>query len=126
MVRLARLIAISLALTGCGGTSQTADTGQTISTQQAVPKAMRGVEAKKLFSQHEHGSAQPAAPLGSYAKGCLAGGIQLPETGPTWQAMRLSRNRNWGYPETVNFIRDLSAKAARQPGWNGLYIGDIS
>ncbi len=65
-------------------------------------------------------------PYGSYAKGCLAGGVQLPETGPTWQAMRLSRNRNWGHPETVAFLKRLSAKAARQPGWNGLYIGDMS
>jgi penicillin-insensitive murein endopeptidase len=40
--------------------------------------------------------------------------------------MRLSRNRNWGYPETVSFIRDLSAKAAAQPGWEGLYVGDMS
>jgi penicillin-insensitive murein endopeptidase len=97
-----------------------------LSTQQAIPKAMIGVEAKQLFGGHEHGSKQSAEPHGGYAKGCLAGGVQLPETGPTWQAMRLSRNRNWGYPETVDFIRDLSAIAAQQPGWKGLYIGDIS
>ena len=48
------------------------------------------------------------------------------ETGPTWQAMRLSRNRNWGHPIAIDFIHDLSAKAAQQSGWNGLYIGDIS
>jgi penicillin-insensitive murein endopeptidase len=71
-------------------------------------------------------STQKAAPFGSYAKGCIAGAEQLPETGPTWQAMRLSRNRNWGHPETIDFIKDLSAYAANQPGWNGLYIGDIS
>ena len=40
--------------------------------------------------------------------------------------MRLSRNRNWGHPETIAFIQRLSQKAARQPGWNGLYVGDIS
>jgi penicillin-insensitive murein endopeptidase len=40
--------------------------------------------------------------------------------------MRLSRNRNWGHPIAIDFIHDLSAKAARQSGWNGLYIGDIS
>jgi penicillin-insensitive murein DD-endopeptidase len=40
--------------------------------------------------------------------------------------MRLSRNRNWGHPETIAFIERLSREAARQPGWNGLYIGDIS
>ncbi|MEO0829740.1 MAG: penicillin-insensitive murein endopeptidase, partial [Pseudomonadota bacterium] len=71
-------------------------------------------------------SNQSAAAIGTYAKGCAAGLVQLPETGPTWQAMRLSRNRNWGHPETIDYIRNLSAFAARQPGWRGLYVGDIS
>lgn len=83
-------------------------------------------DAKQVFGNLDAPSRQKSEPIGSYAKGCLAGGAQLPETGPTWQAMRLSRNRNWGYPETISFIKDLSAKAARQPGWDGLYIGDIS
>jgi len=83
-------------------------------------------EAKQLFGAAKQGSAQRATPLGSYAKGCAAGNVQLPETGPTWQAMRLSRNRNWGHPTTIDFIQKLSAKAAQLPGWNGLYIGDIS
>jgi penicillin-insensitive murein endopeptidase len=82
--------------------------------------------AKELFGAERAGSSQRAAPHGGYAKGCLAGGVQLPETGPTWQAMRLSRNRNWGHPNTIDYIERLSAKAAREPGWNGLYIGDIS
>ncbi len=84
------------------------------------------VPAKQLFGKHREGSEQKPKPFGSYAKGCLAGGVQLPETGPTWQAMRLSRNRNWGYPETVDFIQDLSSFAAKQKGWKGLYIGDMS
>lgn len=40
--------------------------------------------------------------------------------------MRLSRNRNWGHPETIDFIEKLSRFAAKQRGWGGLYIGDIS
>lgn len=82
--------------------------------------------AKELFGAKRGGTTQKAAPYGSYAKGCLAGGMELPETGRTWQAMRLSRNRNWGHPATVDFIKTLSAFAAEQRGWNGLYIGDIS
>ena len=82
--------------------------------------------AKQQFGAKRTGSDQTAAPFGSYAKGCVAGAEQLPETGPTWQAMRLSRNRNWGHPETLDFIGDLSQFAAKQPGWKGLYIGDIS
>ncbi len=82
--------------------------------------------AKELFGAERTGSNQRPAPLGSYARGCMAGAQQLPETGPTWQAMRLSRNRNWGHPETLAFIQRLSRTAAQQPGWKGLYIGDIS
>jgi penicillin-insensitive murein endopeptidase len=62
--------------------------------------------------------------VGAHARGCLAGGVQLPETGPTWQAMRLSRNHEWGNPVTIAFIEDLSRTATRY-GWRGLYIGDI-
>ncbi len=40
--------------------------------------------------------------------------------------MRLSRGRNWAQPVTVSFIEDLSAFAATQPGWAGLYVGDMS
>ncbi len=82
--------------------------------------------AKTLFGAANRGSAQKAASFGSYAKGCLAGAEQLPQTGPTWQAMRLSRNRNWGHPVLIDFLQDLSRKAARQKGWNGIYIGDMS
>ena len=82
--------------------------------------------AKQLFGAERTASQQRSAPFGTYAKGCLAGAAQLPETGPTWQAMRLSRNRNWGHPETVAFIERLSKFASRLPGWQGLYIGDIS
>lgn len=123
MVRAVLVTLTALAMASCGATPTKE---VQLSTQQAIPKAMVGVEAKQLFGGHEHGSKQNAEPHGGYAKGCLAGGVQLPETGPTWQAMRLSRNRNWGYPETVDFIRDLSAVASQQPGWKGLYIGDIS
>ncbi|MBI1493932.1 penicillin-insensitive murein endopeptidase [Halocynthiibacter styelae] len=81
--------------------------------------------AKQLFGAHDDGSRQRGRSHGSYARGCLAGGEELAETGPTWQAMRLSRNRNWGHPRTVDFIQRLSREADRI-GWNGLYIGDIS
>ena len=82
--------------------------------------------AKELFGAEHNASRHTSAPFGGYAKGCLAGGVELAETGPTWQAMRLSRNRNWGHPKTIRFIERLSGFAAQQPGWKGLYIGDIS
>ncbi|MDP4034487.1 MAG: penicillin-insensitive murein endopeptidase [Pseudorhodobacter sp.] len=85
--------------------------------------------AKPLANQQFGAKAVPTAqdpmPVGSYAKGCGAGMVQLPESGPTWQAMRLSRNRNWGQPAMIAFLQQLSV-AAIQVGWAGLYIGDIS
>lgn len=82
--------------------------------------------ANQLFGAMRGGSDQRAEAIGSYAKGCLAGGVQLPETGPTWQAMRLSRGRNWGHPELVAFIQRLSRAAVSEAGWAGLYVGDMS
>lgn len=81
--------------------------------------------ANKLFGAKATPSAQRSMPVGSYARGCAAGLVELPENGPSWQAMRLSRNRNWGQPEMIGFLQDLS-RAAQQVGWAGLYVGDIS
>ena len=82
--------------------------------------------AKELFGAKARASSQKSAPFGGYSKGCVAGAVELPETGPTWQAMRLSRNRNWGHPEAIDYVQDLSRKVAKLPGWDGLYVGDIS
>jgi penicillin-insensitive murein endopeptidase len=91
----------------------------------ALP-AQAAPTAKQLFGAQTTPSSHRPEPFGGYSKGCIAGAVQLPETGPTWQAMRLSRNRNWGHPKMIEFLQQLSAYAATQPGWAGLYIGDIS
>lgn len=85
-----------------------------------------GRPAKELFG----GMALPAkaapSPYGSYAKGCIAGAVAIPTDGPTWQAMRLSRNRRWGHPEMIALLERFS-KDAVQLGWgSGILIGDIS
>ena len=82
--------------------------------------------AKEVFGYIPVASNQRSEPFGGYARGCQAGAVQLPETGPTWQAMRLSRNRNWAQPGTVDFVQDLSRFAASLDGWVGLYVGDMS
>lgn len=92
----------------------------------ALPGAASAQEkANKLFGAKATASAQVPMPIGAYAKGCAAGLVQMPESGPSWQMMRLSRNRNWGQPEMIAFLQDLSREAQRV-GWAGLYIGDIS
>ncbi len=81
--------------------------------------------AKDLFGRAVKPYPGPALPIGSYADGCLAGAVALPITGPAWQVMRLSRDRNWGTPRLVRFIERFGA-AAKKVGWNGLLIGDMS
>jgi penicillin-insensitive murein DD-endopeptidase len=90
----------------------------------ALP-AQAQTKANQLFGAMGTPSQQASSPIGTYAKGCAAGNVELPESGPTWQAMRLSRNRNFGQPVMVQFLQELSV-AATKVGWAGLYIGDIS
>ena len=80
--------------------------------------------ANKLFGAMDTPSKQDAMPIGSYARGCGAGMVELPESGPSWQAMRLSRHRNFGQPVLVDYLIGLS-RVAQQVGWAGLYIGDM-
>jgi len=81
--------------------------------------------ARALFGAASRPAPSAPAPIGGYAAGCLAGARPLPESGPGWQAMRLSRNRTWGHPEAVAFVARLGAQA-QQLGWPRLLIGDIS
>ena len=89
----------------------------------AVPAAAE--TALALFSRPVAPSPHQPSPIGENARGCLAGGVELPQSGPTWQAMRLGRNHHWGNPATIAFIEDLS-RAATRIGWKGLYVGDIA
>ena len=66
-----------------------------------------------------------ARSIGYYTHGCLAGGVALPINGPTWQVMRLSRNRNWGHPELIKTLEQL-AKKAPSIGWPGFLVGDMA
>ena len=102
--------------------SAPAATAATVSTQNANDSR----NAQDVFAVFQSASSQRPEAIGGYSRGCQAGAVQLPETGPTWQAMRLSRNRNWAQPEMIDFVQDLSRFAATLPGWEGLYLGDMS
>ncbi len=80
--------------------------------------------AQALFSAETRPTSHAPQPIGGHSRGCIAGAVQLPETGTTWQAMRLSRNHNWGHPDTIAFIGRLGAQATAI-GWKGIYVGDI-
>lgn len=84
------------------------------------------VAAKKLFGSEKTSAPLAANPVGSYARGCLAGAEQLPVDGFGWQSMRLSRNRNWGHPALLAYIERLAKDATELDGWPGLLVGDMS
>lgn len=119
------ILVTALALTAsCRDTdiSQVAPATAVVSTQNTGDTRI----AKDVFGYISLGSNQRSEAFGGYARGCQAGGVQLLETGITWQAMRLSRNRNWAQPETVDYVQDLSRFAATLDGWDGIYVGDMS
>ena len=82
--------------------------------------------AKYLFGAKKLPTNGRARAIGYYPKGCLAGGVELPVNGPTWQVMRLSRNRNWGHPELVRFLERFAPAAAKATGWPGILVGDMA
>jgi len=83
--------------------------------------------AKLLFGRRAT-PAKVAEPqvFGFYSKGCLAGAQALSVNGPSWQVMRLSRNRFWGHPNLIAFLHRLTDNLPKSDGWHGLLIGDMS
>lgn len=116
-----RRLLLALALVSCAASAQA----------QTANAKLDSAPAKELF-----GAAASPAPLatrsiGFYSKGCLAGAEALPVTGPggatpLWQAMRLSRNRNWGHPALVDFIERFAVTVPKVSRWSGILVGDMS
>ncbi|MEM6478664.1 MAG: penicillin-insensitive murein endopeptidase [Pseudomonadota bacterium] len=119
-------LALLAVLAACGPASERADTQAAQASPAVARVASSGPPAKQLFGAAREGSAQAPQAVGGYARGCQAGAVALAESGPTWQAMRLSRNRYWAQPVTVDYVKELSRRVARLPGWEGIYVGDMS
>jgi penicillin-insensitive murein endopeptidase len=67
----------------------------------------------------------PAAALGGYSAGCLQGAVPLPPSGPGYEVLHLGRNRRFGHPMLVDFIRQLGA-AIKKKKLGMLLVGDMS
>jgi penicillin-insensitive murein endopeptidase len=134
VARLAACVAGVVALVGVGASAQQAQKPTLAAASAPLPPAKpssvaareRLAPAKTLFGEVRLPSRGRPAAIGYYPRGCLAGGVALPVDGPTWQVMRLSRNRNWGHPELVNFLRRFAPLAAKATGWPGILIGDMA
>lgn len=84
------------------------------------------IPAKKLFGYKPEAAKMKARAIGYYSRGCLAGGQRLEPTGPQWQAMRLTRNRNWGHPVLIEYVKQLAKDVTAKDGWPGLLVGDLT
>lgn len=97
----------------------------TLAVSASIQPARSAELAKDLFGSKRLPAATSAKSFGFYSKGCFSGGVAIATDGPTWQAMRLSRNRRWGHPAMINLIEKF-ARDAHEDGWPGLLLGDIS
>lgn len=92
----------------------------------AFAESLKSKPAKQLFGVVLRGARLAPGAIGSYARGCLAGGKQLENNGSAWQAMRLSRNRHWGHPKLIEWLKKFAIEAQTLDGWPGFLVGDIS
>lgn len=64
-----------------------------------------------------------AASFGGYSAGCIRGAVALPLQGRGFQLARPSRNKFYGHPLLVDFIRDLGAAVAKKRAV--LFVADL-
>ena len=122
-----RLSAIALALV-IGGSAAAQDKG-TLNPKPLAPLANPDdpkLAAKELFGRRTTPADLRARAIGGYARGCVAGAEAIPVDGENWQVMRLSRNRNWGHPQLIDFLQKFATRLPSVNGWPGLLVGDIS
>lgn len=62
---------------------------------------------------------------GTPTGGCIAGAVALPETGPGYATIRMTRSDVWGAPVLIERIRTLALQL-RAEGLPELLVGDIS
>lgn len=125
LMRLVMLLLVVLCL-GMQGAEAAKKKKKRAGKARPVVAKVNSPVARDIFGGQKLASPLAARSIGSYARGCLAGGKALPIDGPAWQAMRLSRNRNWGNPALVAYVERLAQDAKAQEGWPGLLVGDLS
>ena len=79
----------------------------------------------KVWSKTSKPSRQPAQAIGRYSAGCLSGGIRIPKNGRGYQVMRLQRNRVYGHPSLVKFIKKLGRQVASNE-LGVVMVGDLA
>jgi penicillin-insensitive murein endopeptidase len=95
-----------------------------------IAAGLTGAAALPAGAQPEWGKAAAPAPgavriFGSYTNGCIAGARSLPPEGPGHQVVRMSRNRYFGHPETIDYLLNFGRRVAGANLGIAL-IGDMS
>ena len=88
------------------------------------PSVSIAAPAAEQFAAVRTATRGPPQVFGSYTRGCIAGAEQLPLSNPHWQVLNPSRNRAWGHPALIRFVRTLADGIAAD-GYRGLLIGDL-
>jgi penicillin-insensitive murein endopeptidase len=70
-------------------------------------------------------SSGPPRVIGGVAHGCIAGAVRLPDDGPGYEVIRLSRHRDFGHPTLIAFLERLG-RQARAAGLPSFYVGDMA
>ncbi len=83
-----------------------------------------GLVAKQWQAQRFPSSGAAAA-IGTCSLGCLQGGATLPASGPGYEVIRLRRNRRYGHPDLVAYVRRLGV-AAKKAKLGVVVVGDLS
>lgn len=101
-----------------------APSGRGASAEDAPAPDQR--QAKQAFGAVKVPVPQAPQAIGQYDRGCIAGAQKLATTGAAWQVMRLSRNRVWGHPILIAYIRKLATDVQRLDSWPGILVGDMA
>lgn len=126
-----RLVAFPVLLVATLACAVAPATAQETAAQEAARREAALSSLPRDAARRVFGAIPTAFPgdpkvVGEYWKGCYSGGVRMEPVGEHWQAMRLSRNRNWGTPRLIAFLENFAAKAAKETGWPGILLGDMS
>lgn len=126
-LRAAAIVSAVFCVLAVGAPARAQDTaGQEAGHRSAALARLPADAAKRVFGLETSPAPAPAHAIGTYTKGCFAGGVALPADGTNWQVMRPSRDRAWGHPALIAFLETLATAAARDAQWPGLLVGDIA
>ena len=66
-----------------------------------------------------------ALAIGKYTNGCVIGAKALPRQGPGFQTIRLIKNRFYGHPEMISYLKNLGQRI-HHAGMPDMLVGDIA